>query len=200
MRKSLRTAALAGVAALAVAGTALAAGNDSRVMTVDLPDGSLARIEYKGDVAPRVVVEPGTRFMPVAFADPSMIAPFALFDRIAADMDRQSAAMLRQVQALQAGLRDHGGQLDFAKFGNLPAGTVSYRFVSIGDGSRVCSHSWRLTSQGPDQQPKLISASSGDCAADGKMSTPVAGGSGSARTMLINHAVVTPPPAAPSTI
>ena len=200
MRKLLRTAVLAGVAAAAVAGTALAAANDSRIMTVDLPDGSLARIEYKGDVAPRVVIEPGIRFVPVAFGDPAIISPFALFDRIAADMDRQTAAMLRQGQALQAASGDQDGPLDLAKFGNLPAGTVSYRFVSIGDGGRVCSRSWRLASQGPDQQPKLISASSGDCAADGKMPTPVAGGSGSARTTMINHAVVTPPPAAPSTI
>src|SRR3546814_10201055 len=56
MRKLLRTAVLAGAAAIATAGTAIAAANHNRVMTIDLPDGrseehtselqSLMRISY----------------------------------------------------------------------------------------------------------------------------------------------------------
>src|SRR3546814_3624443 len=72
MRKLLRTAVLAGAAAIATAGTAIAAANHNRVMTIDLPDGSLARIEYQGDVAPKVTVEPAMRFAPVRFADPAI--------------------------------------------------------------------------------------------------------------------------------
>src|SRR3546814_2897548 len=93
MRKLLRTAVLAGAAAIATAGTAIAAANHNRVMTIDLPDGSIARIEYPGDVAPKVTVEPAMRFAPVRFADPAITQPFALFDRIADDMDRQRQEM-----------------------------------------------------------------------------------------------------------
>ena len=159
MRK-FRTAVLAGVAALCVAGTAVAASNDTHVMTVDLPDGSVARIEYQGDVAPKVKIDPSMRVAPARFADPFDEAPFAMFDRIFAAMDRQAAAMMRQAKTLAP---VDGGKPDLAAFGTLPAGTVSYRFVSTSDGNRVCSRSWQWTAQGPGQQPKLITASAGDC-------------------------------------
>lgn len=164
MRKLLRTAVLAGAAAIATAGTAIAAANHNRVMTIDLPDGSLARIEYQGDVAPKVTVEPAMRFAPVRFADPAITAPFALFDRIAADMDRQMDAMFRQVRMLEAAAA-RGTTLDRAAFGTLPAGTVSYRFVSTSTGNGTCSRSIQITSLGADQQPKVVSSSSGDCGA-----------------------------------
>ncbi len=163
MRKLLRTAVLAGAAATAVAGTAMAAANHNRVMTIDLPDGSLARIEYQGDVAPKVTVEPMTRLVPVQLADPALTAPVALFDRIAADMDRQMDAMFRQARMLEAAAA-RGATLDRAAFGNLPAGTVSYRLVSTSAGSRTCSRSVQVTSFGAGQ-PKVVSSSAGDCGA-----------------------------------
>jgi len=162
MRK-LRTAVLAGVAALCVAGTAVAANNDTHVMTVDLPDGSIARIEYQGDVAPEVRIDPTWGFAPVRFADSLDAAPFASFDRILADMDRQAAAMMRQVQALRLQPQGFDAKPDLAAFGGMPAGTVRYSFVSTRDGKRVCSLSWQVTSQGIGRQPKLVSAGSGDC-------------------------------------
>lgn len=160
MRK-IRTAVLAGAAALCVAGTAVAASNQNHVMTVDLPDGSVARIEYQGDVAPKVKIDPSMRFAPARFADSFDAAPFAMFDRIFADMDRQAAAMMRQAQTVAP--VDGDGKPDLAAFGTLPAGTVSYRFVSTSDGNRFCSRSWQWTSQGSGQQPKLVTASAGDC-------------------------------------
>ena len=160
MRK-FRTAVLAGVAALCVAGTAVAASNDTHVMTVDLPDGSVARIEYQGDVAPKVKIDPLMRFAPARFADPFDAAPFAMFDRIFADMDRQAAAMMRQARTLAP--VDGDGKPDLAAFKTLPAGTVSYRFVSTSDGNRFCSRSWQWTSQASGQQPKLVTTSAGDC-------------------------------------
>ena len=57
MRK-IRTAVFAGIAALTAAGTAVAATADTRVVNVGLPDGSVARIEYHGDVAPKVALAP----------------------------------------------------------------------------------------------------------------------------------------------
>lgn len=171
MRKLLRTAVLAGAAAIAVAGTATAAANDSRVIAVDLPDGSRARIEYKGDVAPNITVEPATRLVPVRLAYPALTAPVALIDRIAADMDRQMDAMFRQARMLDAAAA-RGATLDRTAFGTLPAGTVSYRFVSTSTGNGVCSRSVQVTSLGADQQPKVVSSSSGDCGAPARAPVP----------------------------
>lgn len=171
MRKLLRTAVLAGAAAIAVAGTATAAANDSRVMTVDLPDGSQARIEYKGDVAPKITVEPATRLVPVRLADPALTAPFVLIDWIAADMDRQMDAMFRQARILESAAAGDT-PLDRTAFGALPAGTVSYRFVSTSTGKGVCSRSIEVTSLGADQQPKVVSSSSGDCGAPARAPVP----------------------------
>jgi len=197
MRK-LRTAVLAGIATLGVAGTAMAASTDTRVMAVDLPDGSVARIEYQGPVAPKVRIDPSApalRIVPVRLADPFDAAPFAMFDQIMADMDRQAAAMA--AAALQPVPADRAGRPDLAAFGNLPAGTISYRFVSTSDGNRVCSRSWQVTSQGPQQQPKLISTSSGDCAGDGNSSAGTA--SAAAKTVAAsNDAAAKPHDATPT--
>jgi hypothetical protein len=175
MRK-FRTAVLAGVAALGVAGTAMASSKDTHVMTVDLPDGSVAQIEYQGDVAPKMRIEPTTRFVPIRVADPVDAAPFATFDRVFAEMDRQVDAMMRQVRALEQQPHDLGARPDLIAFGEMPAGTVSYRFVSTGDGTHVCSRSWQWTTQGSGKEPKLISSSSGDCAKGGTKAAPAVGG------------------------
>jgi hypothetical protein len=198
MRK-LRTAVLAGIATLGVAGTAMAASKDAHVMAVALPDGSVARIEYQGAVAPKVRIDPSApalRIVPIRLADPFDAAPFAMIDRIMADMDRQAAAMT--AAALQPIPADKAGRPDLAAFGNLPAGTVSYRFVSTSDGNRVCSRSWQVTSQGPQQAPKLISASSGDCAGDGNSSAETAGAA--AKTVSAEKGAAAQPHAATPTI
>jgi len=154
---------LAGIAALAVAGTALAASHDWHVMKVDLPDGSIAHVEYAGDVAPKVTVAPPSSLVPVRWFDPFAAAPFAMFDRIAAQMDQQADMMMRQVRALEMQPNPANGKLDLAAFGSLPAGTVSYSFVSTGIGTGTCSRSVQVTSFGPGHQPKVISNSAGDC-------------------------------------
>src|SRR5512143_1995380 len=86
---------LAGGATLLVAGTAAMAAEKLHTMNVALPDGSVAQIQYAGDVAPRVTLQPVDQ-VPVAFVD-----PFAEFDRIAAAMDAQQQAMMQQVAAMQ---------------------------------------------------------------------------------------------------
>jgi hypothetical protein len=198
MRK-LRTAVLAGIATLGVAGTAMAASNDTHVMAVGLPDGSVARIEYQGAVAPKVRIAPSApalRIVPVRLVDPFDAAPFAMIDQIMADMDRQAAAMA--AAALQPVPTDKAGRPDLAAFDNLPAGTISYRFVSTSDGNRVCSRSWQVTSQGPQQPPKLISASSGDCAGDGNSSAGTAGAAAAKTVAAGNGAAAKPHDATPT--
>ncbi|WP_404710407.1 hypothetical protein [Sphingomonas sp. MMS24-J13] len=131
-------------------------------MKFDLPDGLVARIEYQGDVAPRVTLAPTSTVMPVGLFDLFDSAPLAAFDRIAAEMDRQTDAMLREVHMLQAAPLPGSGGLDLAALGKLPPGTVQYRFVSTSDGSGTCDRSV-VTSYGPDQRAKVVSRSSGDC-------------------------------------
>lgn len=162
MRK-LRTAVLAGVAALCAAGTAMAASNDNHVMRVNLPDGSVARIDYKGDVAPKVRIDPSVQVVPVRLVDPFDASPFAGFDQVFADMDRQVAAMMQQARALATIADDGNAKPDLAALRGITGGTVSYRFVSVRNGNQVCSRSWQMTSQPSGQQPKLVSTSSGDC-------------------------------------
>lgn len=162
MRK-IRTTVLAGVAAVAAIGTALAASHDRHVMKFGLPDGAVARIEYEGDVAPKVTVAPASSVAPIVWLKPFEPAPFALFDRIAADMDRQSDLMMRQVRALPLPAMADGGKIDLTALRSLPPGTVSYGFVSTTNGGSTCSRSVQATSLGSGQQPKVVSNSSGDC-------------------------------------
>ncbi|WP_447932583.1 hypothetical protein [Sphingopyxis fribergensis] len=161
MRK-IRTAVFAGIAALTAAGTAVAATADTRVMNVDLPDGSVARIEYQGDVAPKVTLAPAAKLIPVQWIDPFEADPFAMFNRIAAAMHRQTEMMMQQVGAMQH-VPNALGEINLASFGKLPAGTMSYSFSSTSTGSGTCSRSVQVTSLGSGQQPEVVSKTSGDC-------------------------------------
>lgn len=162
MRK-IRTAVLAGVAAGAAIGTALAASHGSHVMKAGLPDSTVAHIEYEGDVATKLTVAPASSVAPIIWLDPFEPAAFAPFDRIAADMDRQSDLMMRRVRALPLPAMADGGKIDLAALLSLPARTVSYSFVSTTNGRSTCSRSVQVTSLGSGQPPKVVSNSSGDC-------------------------------------
>ncbi len=167
MRK-VHLALLAGATAIAVTGAAIATNRDDHVLKLAMPDGSVASIEYHGKIPPKVIVAPGhPAAMPLAFDgfDAFDPAPFGMFDRIAAQIDRQADAMLRQAAALQPLSAPVGGKLDLAAYGKLPAGTVSYSYVSTSSGRGVCSQSVRVTSLGPDRAPKVVSTRSGSCAA-----------------------------------
>jgi hypothetical protein len=168
--KKTRIGLLAGLASLALAGTAMAAAAKDHVLNVALPDGSIEHIHYTGDVAPRIAIAPADQAMlPIAFGD-----PFADFDRIAAAMDRQMNAMMRQASTMAALPVSADGKVDEAAFAKLPAGTVHYSFVSTSTGKGTCSRSVQVTSFGANQQPKIVSQSSGDCSAMGVQPTPAA--------------------------
>ena len=98
--KRAKTAILAGIAALALAGTAYAAANAPAMhrMTVTTPDGGTATIEYSGKVAPTIRF--GAAPMHAAFFGPAF--PFAGFDRISAAMNREMDVLLRQADMLNA--------------------------------------------------------------------------------------------------
>ena len=172
--RTVRAAVLAGLATIAAAGAAVAANNDTHFLNVAMPDGSIARIAYKGDVAPKVVVAPAPpAILPIAIVDPFEMAPFAMFDRIATQMDAQVDLMMRQAAALQAAPTGADGKVDLAAFGNLPAGTVHYAFVSsTSSGNGTCSRSVQVTSLGAGQAPKVVSNSAGDCIGQTKAPIP----------------------------
>lgn len=181
--RNVRAAVLAGAAALLVAGTALAANKDTRMLNIALPDGSVAHVEYVGDVAPRVAAEPLQQFTRIQLLDPFDVAPFAMLDQVSAMMDQQVEALTGQVRAPETQpFADNGKPALDA----LPNRTASYSFVSI-DGNRSCTRSWQVTLSDKAEAPKVIATSSGDCAdANGRAvpaehvpSTPGAGtGSG----------------------
>jgi hypothetical protein len=100
--RNVRTAVLAGAAAILVAGTAVAASQNTRMLTVGLPDGSIARVEYVGDVAPKVIVEPFKELTPIRPSNPFDAAPIAMLEHVSTAIDEQVEAMMRQVQALDA--------------------------------------------------------------------------------------------------
>lgn len=152
---------LAGAGALAMAGVAMAA-DKSHVMNVVLPDGSVAQVHYVGDVAPQVVAVPAADPMLAAFGGDS---PFAMLDRISAEMDAHMNAMMRQA-ALMSTPAAAGGQLSEAALKSMPAGTVSYSFTSFSSGNGAsCSQSVQVTSLGANQAPKVVRQNSGDCTA-----------------------------------
>ena len=164
MRK-LPKLALATVIAAGLAGTAAAAARSTHVMTVPLPDGSVARVEYVGDVAPRVTVGPVAPVVipqlgiPAALGDPG-------FGGLFEQMDRQLAATMRQIdqlarQPLAAGAAAGANP---AAYGSLPPGTTSYSMVTVSENGHQCSRSTEVIGQGPGKPPKVVSNASGNCA------------------------------------
>lgn len=130
--KQIHTAALCGVAALCGAGIAIAASDYGKVMKVDLPDGSIAQVEYHGTVAPKVRIASATPLEPLA-----VVAPLAALppDGFVTDLDRQVKAKIEQANMLQHALLASHGQPNVATFGSMPAGTVSYQSVWSSNGS-----------------------------------------------------------------
>jgi hypothetical protein len=144
MRK-IHTALLAG--ALALAGSAAwAAGSNVHHMTVRLADGSVAHIEYTGDVAPKVRIAPQR---PMAFARFGF-APFAGFEQIQAQMDAQMQAMQRQIGAMMAMPMMNMNAPIEAAFGK--------------PGAHFCAQSVRITTDANGKQ-NIERKSAGDCGA-----------------------------------
>ena len=155
--------AFAGVAAAALAGTALAAAPKFHVMNVPLPDGSIARVEYVGDVAPRVTIAP----RPIADATSAWAMPFpsfAGFDRMMQEMHRRTQEMMRQAQEMSHGRA--GAAPYIASYGNMPAGRTSTTVVSISDNGQTCTRTTEVVSQDTGKPHKMTSNVSGRCSGD----------------------------------
>ena len=153
----------AAVAAAGIAGSAVAATSKTHVMTVPLPDGSTARIEYVGDVAPKVKIDPRPFAVPQAAWAPMGLPSFAGFDRMMAEMQRQSQEMIRRAQEMAK--QPQGGIATpyIASFGSLPAGETSTTVVSVSNGGSTCTRTTEVVSQGAGKPPKVTSNVSGQC-------------------------------------
>lgn len=163
----VRTAIIATVASAAIAGAALAAGDDAKMMLVALPDGSVQHIRYQGDIAPQLIVLPTAQpvnLFDVAFGPGS---PFAEMERISAAMDAHAAAMLRRAAAMQADVASpdrEGLGIIMTNAQGEPVGAMRYSYVSTVTTADGCTQTISYSSDGATtRQPKVIKTSSGSC-------------------------------------
>lgn len=167
-----RKAVLAGIASLAAAGAALAAEAPRfHTMNVQTPDGAVVHVRYSGDVAPTIsfdrVPAPGW-FDSAGFMAGFDPAPFAMFDRMMASMDRQAEEMLRQARSAAA----PGGQgPSLLAAGDLP-GNAAYTLVSETVDNGTCARSVEVTRTDPTAKPNVVTHQSGDCGPGTAANTP----------------------------
>jgi hypothetical protein len=158
-------AILAVGAAAAIAGTALAATSNSHVMNVSLPDGSVARVEYVGNVPPKVTVAPAQLAREAWMTG---LPSFAGFDRMFEQMDRQMR-QIEQIARQPIGTRGMvpgtAPGMNVASYGNLPAGADSVSVVSVNNGASSCTRTTEVVSEGPGKPPKVTTKVSGNCGA-----------------------------------
>ncbi|HEV2596615.1 MAG TPA: hypothetical protein VGU01_15600 [Sphingomicrobium sp.] len=162
MRK-LPALAFAGVAAALLGGTAVAASRNNHVMMLALPDGSTARVEYAGDVAPRVTIEP---LQPVEAGDWTPLRAFAGFDRMIDQMNSQAEALIRAAQRASVQPVSGVATPSYASVASAPGAFASTTIVSYSNGNSTCTRSTETVSQGPGKPPKVTSSVSGKCGAE----------------------------------
>lgn len=167
MRK-IQTLLIAGAAALALGGAAALAGDKAagtHTMTVQMPGGGVAHIEYTGAVKPRVTFAES----PAAF-DPLWPAPRVLFDEafepfafwpgdVAREMQR-IRTMMREMSAATAIPPD--GALLQAGDGTVAPGSYSYSFTSTTTGGKTCARTVQVTAS-TGGKPEVVERTSGDC-------------------------------------
>lgn len=141
--------------------------NDGRTqtMTVQLPGGGVAHIEYSGPVKPRVTLE-----RDVAAFDPFGFAPQVRFgapldpfwfwgDDFALEMQRVRAMM---DDVLAGAPLPSGGTLLQAGDGAMAPGSFSYSFTSTTSGGKTCARSVQVTASAGGK-PEVVERTSGDC-------------------------------------
>jgi len=143
--------ALVGMAAL----TPALAGDSPHVMNVQMPDGSVAQIQYVGDVPPQVIVAPAAmQAVTPPFGPIAMDPGFAAMARMSEMLNRQADMMLRQAAVMPALLQNGGAQ--------MPPGMHVYSMSStIGNGG-VCMRSVQITYDGT-AKPQMVSHTEGNC-------------------------------------
>ena len=142
----------AAMAVLAISGVVGAQFVKTHTISVRLPDGGEARVFYAGNVPPGITVEPDARTVAASWLPDRVVAesPFAVMDRVAAEMDREADAMFREA----------GSPIPPVP----PApGAQGYSFVSTLSGAGVCSRSVEIIADGHGERPRVLTRTSGDC-------------------------------------
>lgn len=163
----VRTTLIAAAATAALAGAAIAAKDDHKLMLVALPDGSVQHIRYQGDVAPQVVIVREAAPISLFEAAFGPASPFAEIERISAAMNARADAMMRQAVAMQAPAPTGKGVVMTDAQGQ-PVGVMRYSYVSSTTSADGCTRTISYSSDGATAgQPKVINTSSGNCATAG---------------------------------
>lgn len=88
-----------------------------------------------------------------------------IFDRSALDLDRQIGAMIGQISRVMARPITGVPGLNVAAYSGAPAGSTSVTVVSTSNGTRTCTRTTEVRSEGPRRPPKVLSSASGGCGA-----------------------------------
>jgi hypothetical protein len=153
------------IAALAASAAWASSAPARHRLIVWLPGGGTEQITYTGDVAPQVSIKPGD-FRPESFWSPLALDRPMPIDRIAAAMDADMAAMLRQADAMMAMpiMAPTFNGVTEADLNATPPGSQSYSVVSTVNGNNVCTRSVEITQSG-NGRPQVVRHASGNCAA-----------------------------------
>ena len=163
----------AAIAAIGLAGAAVAEIKHHHVMRVRLPDGTLEEIRYTGDTPPVVRLQLG--LAPSAFAWPGDIAgadlPFAALERLSMQMDREAAALLQQAPTVPDPLVGDPEGLVQVDLGKMPPGMRGYSVVSTMSAGRACTRTVQYGPSGSSGRLTAVTHTSGDCG-DGPKTSP----------------------------
>ena len=161
------TALLAGVGSLALIGAAFAhTPTPTHHVSIRLPNGAVEEIEYSGNIAPHISFRQAPAIQtayPSPFAMFGPNSPFAAMERISAEMNREAAQLMQQVNAIAAAPLPGPGRLMSADARNMPPGAKGYSFVATLSPNGVCTQSREIITAGPGKAPRMISRSSGSC-------------------------------------
>jgi hypothetical protein len=152
--RTTRVGLLTGAAAIVLsglAGMAEAKVPETHVLTLRLPDGQVEQVRYEGDLPPTVIVAP---FAVPTSSDP--VDPFAMLERVTAQMDRQAEALFQNISVLP------------------PSGSGGFGMTPVLSGPGVCTRTVQITYVGDDQAPRVVSRVSGDCGPVQGQAAPVA--------------------------
>jgi hypothetical protein len=166
--KLSNTSILAGIAVLAVTACALPAIAmvlARHELSAPLADDGAATARYVGDAAPHVWITPPA--LQAAWTQPrddGAFASFAAFNQMAADMDRQMAAMMRQANMTMA--MPDAPDLTDATLQGMLAGSQSTVISTSFGGGNACTRIVQVSMSANGAKPRVVSRSSGNCGTD----------------------------------
>ncbi|GAC1580473.1 MAG: hypothetical protein NVS3B5_14110 [Sphingomicrobium sp.] len=157
----LPTAILAGVAGLAMAGTAFAASRAVHSLNIELPGDSVAHIIYFGEVSPQITLQPVKTEVPILTG---LDWPLSSFDRLSAELNRQATLMFYQAAALANETAPVGMVPKLTSLNKLPTGATTYYESTTTTSDGACTRTIHTTSTGSNQPLKVSTSLSGNCA------------------------------------